>query len=36
MKGIFFIIIGVVISVLIPLGLFGVFDNDKDNPFKPN
>ena len=36
MKDIFFIIIGAIISILIPLGLFGVFDNDKDNPFKNN
>ena len=36
MKTMFFIITGIAFIGFIALGLFGAFDNDKDNPFKNN
>lgn len=33
-KEILFIVLGIAFSLYISFGLFGAFDDDKDNPFK--
>jgi hypothetical protein len=34
MTEILFIVLGIALCLYISFGLFGAFDNDKDNPFK--